>query len=720
MTIKFRVLSAATAAVAGLSIALVGCSAKASPSSAAPVRSVPGASMHRDGPFPGLRYRYGGTASLNGAPAPASSALPGANDLLAVGAADTSAAHATPASVLAAADSGVWRSADGGRTWQQELGGIRAWSLTAIPGGGYAALGDLPLPSGASGIGAPVLATSANGISWRMAKVTVPASSWSFGYGYQFVLSGLGTGAQGVAVPDNGAFEGPAMAGGPTAYRTTDGGRRWIPLSLPGASGGLAMLPDGHTIFATGSGEGSGCVGAVYKSTDDGASWTRLPGSCQPYPLLAVQFVSSRIGFAAGGVPAKFGGEQLVEATTNGGQTWQPRWRTPTENGANADDAVLRLDMLTARQGWAVTGGCVGGQNEPCPGTVYVTSDGGYRWQRTSQRAIALVALGPARALAVDDITQTAAATTDGGRTWITQSRPGTIMTSEFAGVGDAQFWATNLGDFLSRDGSRHWAAKNELASPRFTYLSWQAAPPARLLGYNQDGDGDTWASSDGGRTWTAAIVPGATSANQLLAVALESGGTAVAVTGSDGDDCLSKTQISKVEKLKPGWKPPTGASVLYTSTTGGARWDQIGLVLPFGVGLNAAVAVSGDRIAIIDACNRLQLSTDGGAHWTAQALSGEMFCTVSQLSPQSPSQLTAEIWLACTATNADTGNTDSWVLHSADGGSTWLAYRLPATANASYGIFATGPGTAVMPVGGSIWRTTDGGKSWNQSWPAL
>jgi len=74
-------------------------------------------------------------------------------------------------------------------------------------------------------------------------------------------------------------------------------------------------------------------------------------------------------------------------------------------------------------------------------------------------------------------------------------------------------------------------------------------------------------------------------------------------------------------------------------------------------------------------------------------------------------SELGVEIWLACQASN------QTWMLHSADNGTTWMAYRLPAAAS---GIFATRPGAAVMPIGGSIWRTADGGKSWNQSWPAI
>jgi photosystem II stability/assembly factor-like uncharacterized protein len=684
------------AVLAGLLIFVAGCTTEPGP--AATTGAVADATLHPHGPFPGLHYRDGGTARLTSVPPPASAALPGANDLLAVGAV-----------VLAAGDTGIWRSDDGGATWHQLVGSFRAWSIAAIPGGGYAVLG--ALPQQVNVVAAPVLATSENGISWRTRRIRAAgASQWPFGYGYRFVLDGLGAAADGVAVPDAGMFP----SGSAPSFRTTDGGLRWTPLSLRDASGGLAMvadsmLPDGRTMLATAPGPGSGCAGAVYQSADAGTGWALLPGSCQPYPLQAVQFISAQDGFAGGGMPEKFGGEQLVEATTDGGRTWQARWRTPVENGPDGDNPVLRLDMVSAERGWAVTGGCVLGQNGPCPGTVYATVDGGYRWQRTSQRAIAIASFGTGpgagRAVTVDDLTQTTSVTTDGGRTWSTRTTPLASITSVFAGVGGVQLWQTSLGYFLSRDGGKRWSAADQLAAPGLDYQTWQAAPPDRLLGYSSGGGNVIRSSGDGGLTWTTATVPVEDpAADQVLAAALGPGATAIAVTGP-GAQCLSQAEITKVEQAKPGWKPPAGPSVLYTSADGGARWKTAVTVLPFGVAVVAAAAVDGPRIAVIDACGNLQLSADAGARWRAEALGNGTFCTVSELG--------AEIWLAC----QDNSN-QNWVLHSADGGSTWTAYRLPAAASGVNGIYATSPGSAVMPSGGSLWRTTHGGTAWTQSWP--
>jgi hypothetical protein len=238
--------------------------------------------------------RYAGTARLVSRAAPPSAALPGANDLL-----------AARSFVLPATDQGIYRSADDGVTWQPVLSGFIAGSLTAAPTGGFAAAGNLP---GANGAGSAVLATSADGLHWRLIRISAPIPATSIAlYGYRIVLSGLGPSAVGIAVPDAlwTFFSAPSL-------RSTDGGRTWSRITsagsaaLPGAAGsGVALLPDGRTVFVTAAGPGGRCAGVVYASSDAGATWTLLPGSCAPFALQAVQFLSARQGFAAGGQAVK-------------------------------------------------------------------------------------------------------------------------------------------------------------------------------------------------------------------------------------------------------------------------------------------------------------------------------------------------------------------------------------------------------------------------------
>lgn len=661
---------------------------------------------HPGGLLPGLKYRDGGTAAFTSAAPPASSALPGANDVTAAG----DAASGTPggATLLAAANSGIWRSTDSGTTWQRVLSGIQAWSITPVPGG-YAALGVVPGPDAPAltqGVRTPELATSTDGVHWHVTKAAEPSAAVTFGYGYRLALTGIGADATGIAVPDGGAF----WPGAQPAYRTVDGGRHWTLLTVPGtgsadaADGGIAMVPGGRTVFITAAGQGASCQGAVYESRDGGATWTRLNSSCQAYPLLGVQFTSDLDGFAVGGLTPKFGGGQVVEATTDGGQTWHVIYRTQSFPAGPSTSGFLRIDMLGSGTGWAVAGGCTTGQNGPCGGVVYVTTDGGAQWQATRQQAISVAALGSGSAVAVDQAS--AAVTSDDGKTWAAQTRPETVTTQQFAGAGAYQLWISSVISAASTDGGQRWSPTPALP-PAVTGLLMQAAPPSALLAYGTGGS-QTWVSSDGGGNWTESTVPGGDK-SPVQDAALGGDGTAYAVSGP-GADCLSPARLKETETLKPGWKPPTGASVLYASSDGGARWDTSGVVLPFGVMGNAGeMAASGTRIAIIDACGRLELSADAGGHWTAQSLGSSTLCTVSALG--------SELWLYCQVVSGTSTGT-AWSLHSADGGATWLAYQLPAQASGAQTIVASGPDSAVMPVGGALWHTTDGGRSWAESWP--
>jgi photosystem II stability/assembly factor-like uncharacterized protein len=699
--------------MAALSIVIAGCgAASAQPAGTAPAFTLAGtagtsAPPHRGSLFPGLRYGSGGVARLTGARPPSSAALPGANDLLAAG----------PA-VLAATDRGIWRSTDRGAGWRPVLAGVVTWSLTAVPGGGFAAIGNLPAKNRP---GRPVLATSGDGVHWRVRRARArgagPVSS--FGYGYRIALGGLRPTSAGIAVPDL-----VASSFGGRPLRSTDGGRSWQRLALPAASTGLSMLADGHTIFVTAPGHGSSCGGAVYRSTDAGASWRLLAGSCQRFPLAAVQFIDARHGFAAGGMPFKYSGGQVVEATSDGGLTWHTRWHA----GQAADPSfseIVRLDMVSARRGWALEGGCVGGQNGPCAGAVQVTTDGGFRWHPTAQAATSIAGLGAGTALAGDAPDAILAASTDGGRRWQAQAPPRWVSTSAFSGVAGTQLWLTNLGVVSSTDGGARWAVPAAPTAASFGDETWLAATPDRLLGFSQAGRLATRVSGDGGRTWTTSRIKRFGFNDQVLAGALGRNAAAIAVTG-DGADCTSSAAVREVRKLTPGWKRPSSASALFTSTDGGSRWQLAGAVLPFGVAGLAASAVDGRQLAIIDACNRLQLSADGGRHWKAEALGNAPSCTISAEG--------SELWLACTTVSA-AGVQRFYVLHSRNGGVSWTQYRLPETAAANglsssgagaftaiglTGIFATGRGAAVMPAGGSLWRTSDGGTSWVQSWPAL
>lgn len=722
--VRTVIASSASTALAFLvagALIVAGCGGSA-PRSAASAEPVQARHLHKL--FPGLNVRYGGVARLTKAAPPLSAALPGANDLLVAGSSRAS-------TVLAATDLGIFRSTDGGATWRPVLTGVEAWSLTAAASGGYAAIGNLP---GKPNFGPAVLVTSADGVHWRVRKVTAPRSVIPFGGGYRLAMSGIGPHATGIAVADTtwAFYSSPAL-------RSTDGGLRWtrIGRTLPrGGFNGATFTDHGRVAFVTAPGPGKPvpsqhCAGAVYRSANAGATWSQMPTSCERYPLTALQFINARQGLAAGGLGYKEGGALVVESTSDGGRTWRTIERTKAGNPAGSPQhiGIVRLDMVSAQDGWAIAGGCEGGQNGPCDGTVLVTTDGGHQWRATSQPAVSLAGLGAAGQVAVagDDRSATTATTIDGGRTWTLRTPPRWIATTAFAGTGSSQVWATNLGNFLSADAGSTWTSAGQLRATRYAYENWLAGAPRHLLGYTESMDIVT--SADGGQTFTTSRVPDASTSDILLTAALGTSGRAIAVTGA-GDDCLSSPgpALRRIEKLKPGWKPSSGASTLYTSGDGGAHWGSAGIALPFGVQTPAAAAADGSLVAIFDACNKLEVSADGGSGWHSEAIAKDVFCTVSALATSASAH--GELWLTCQA-----GQGGFWVLHSVNAGASWTVFWLPASAGVNgmtlfgpgpspvinpIGASATEPGGAVMPGGGSLWRTTDGGKSWRQSWVGL
>ncbi len=376
--------------------------------------------------------------------------------------------------------------------------------------------------------------------------------------------------------------------------------------------------------------------------------------------------------------------------------------------------------MTGLRNGFVLTGGCTDGENGPCGGTVYATTDGGFRWLHTTQGAampgaLSVAVLGSGRAIAAGPAGAGTAITSDAGLTWTAEDPAAWVGTGAYSASGSTALWSNSLGTYLTTDAGRHWAPVTLPAARGWRYATWLATAPDDLLGIEpNDQDYATLTSADGGLHWTRALIARRVSpADTLVGFALGTGPDAVALVGP-GSECLSAAQVTKIQQSKPGWSPPSGASLPFTSADGGAHWRKASADLPFGVSDAVDVAVSGPRIAVTDSCYRLELSPDSGRHWRAEALGHGQFCSISEFG--------REIWLTC----------GSWLLHSTDGGARWMLYRLPAAAAARHsaalggvaypftGVYATGPDSAVTPDGGSLLLTTDGGRTWTQRWPPL
>jgi photosystem II stability/assembly factor-like uncharacterized protein len=626
-------------------------------------------------------------ASLSAIAQPASTMIGGANDLLIDG-----------TTVLAATNAGIVRSTDAGATWQLVFSDIAAWSLSRA-GAGFVAVG---MTATAAGVQAPTFATSADGVQWRVTPLIGPVANGVFPEG---TVAATGIGDQAVDVL--AADELITAAGGP-ALRSADGGRSWSPLAIDASS--VAAMPDGHTMYATVQGNRS----CVYRSVDAGAHWSVLVSSCQNQPLTAIEFVDSQHGFAAGGTPTKYAGSQFLEATADGGRTWQVRWATPyvADGSGRGDgaDGVVRLSFADVDHGYALTGGCTGGENGPCGGAVYVTSDGGAHWTPTGQSGNCVVALDDNVALIGVSSPGGGghlARTADGGKSWTTRTNAGSLSGQRsISGSGSFLVWRTDLGTFSSADGGTTWSSAAGVDSLPPDAQPLLAAPPHDVLAVLPD-QVTAWASTDGGRSPRTGSLPG--SANSMpLGIGLAPDGKAALIVGVS-DDCPTPMLLSKMAQAKPSWTPQTSAPTLYLSDDVGERWRPAG-TLPFLVDFNESFAFDGDLMTVVDACGNLEISADLGSSWSAVALTKDDEACSTSLYEK-------EIWLGCIDS---TGSGEIHALHSPDAGGSWARLALPGSDDNWLPINAIAADSAIVADGGALWRTTDGGLHWIESWPAL
>jgi photosystem II stability/assembly factor-like uncharacterized protein len=157
---------------------------------------------------------------------------------------------------------------------------------------------------------------------------------------------------------------------------TTDSGRDWQPVALPGSpAGSVAGLPAifGATLIEpVVDCSATGTELSTYVSPDNGAQWSLtstadIARGCQQ---VATAFPSQTVGWAA----AASSGRVVVERTTDQGRTWTPV-AVPELTTSNPPE-LLAPD---ASHTWLLVQG-------PDGVRVYVTDDAGTTWRRIDQR----------------------------------------------------------------------------------------------------------------------------------------------------------------------------------------------------------------------------------------------------------------------------------------------------------------------------------------------
>ncbi|WP_026341618.1 hypothetical protein [Actinomadura atramentaria] len=216
----------------------------------------------------------------------------------------------------------VWTSPDG-RTWRQSSDGDlhesgNAWrriaDVTASPNG-YVAVGTVADPAGQAGQQErPAVWTSADGGQWALQKLPLPAGSLSA------VLTRVAVKDSTVVAVGTAARQGASVA---FAVRSTDGGRTWSPVDLPGQDGQDDADPTALDVTTTSKGfavTGTAGRAAAHDvrlwTSRDGATWTTAsptgPGLSGPGAQRVTGLIEQGGHLVATGVSAGSAGESTV------------------------------------------------------------------------------------------------------------------------------------------------------------------------------------------------------------------------------------------------------------------------------------------------------------------------------------------------------------------------------------------------------------------------
>lgn len=426
-------------------------------------------------------------------------------------------------------------------------------------------------------------------------------------------------------------------------YGTDDGGATWQQRGGLGPHRMELIDPATNSLYAV---SGTSTAGpGIYKSTNDGVSWTAfdtgLPN--QITSLVADPHDSTRLYAAA------HNGD--IYRTTGDGSTWEPL-NAGLPDGYSVAGGQLAMTADTPAALFYADDG------------VYRSVDGGTTWQMSDNGISALNIQGvavdpgmPARVFA-SHWRNRIYHSEDGGTLWNYALLPQGVTARRIAvAPGDPNILYAGTeahGVYRSTDGGGHWEAASAGIPPEdYDYvvdlavapddpahvvaaldigriyhstnggLSWTMAydhdDSLRDVRFTPEGGTTVWVSSqydllkstDGGETWTIPVVTGLPS---------NASKNALAVHPTDGDRLYVSTFISNMSTTQGG---------IYRSTDGGATWESLSTGLPNNVAIDDIWIDPTAPDTMLIAANRhvynqpvpygygVHRSTDGGTTWS-------------------------------------------------------------------------------------------------------
>ena len=419
--------------------------------------------------------------------------------------------------------------------------------------------------------------------------------------------------------------------------------------------------------------------------------------------------------------------------------------------GVQAQDEAPPWESVPGPYGGEVvslagTGGRVALASSPFH--LYRTDDGGGRWTRADDGTLSapsgnvdLVA-GPSetfwtlrRELSPSPLVYR---TDDGGQAWtemIEGLPPGLPLDLAVGGDGTA-YAATEVGVYKASPGAVAWTPTAFDGPAALVAVAGEtilaATPPLRFAESPEGRDGSVYRSTDGGASWEAISLRDGGMYVDVVALATLPGGVVLAGTGhvsetaplfrsEDGGQTWSEIVL---EEAGPYGFAPTfhvGPQAVYVGDHRGSLRSVDGGRTFEPVGFTVTAAAAGPDGSELLGTRRLGPVRSDDAGWTARsATAGFGRASLGHVAVST----TGDVYAAPPAI-LDGGS----VYRSADGGGTWERTPLPFAPHgvssfelASGGALLLGPQRFVDRLGasgGGLYRSTDGGRAWDDVSPA-